>query len=99
MSRHQATFNCTHCGEPVPSDAKVCRSCGASDECGWNDDDLYDTGLADDDDDEYSDFVYGDSTREQRPDLAATQAARVRMWVRLVILAMIVSFLLASGLF
>ncbi len=56
---------CPHCAEPLPSRARFCRNCGASDESGWGrDGDEFgedpDAGYADDsamDDDDYADFV------------------------------------------
>ena len=84
------TFPCPHCGEDVPVTANVCRACGASDESGWNDDDTSEYDPYDDDVD------FGDSAAaEVRRESAA---AGVPMWIRLVILAIVVSFVLSLGL-
>lgn len=89
--KHNVYFECPHCGEDVLAGAKVCRACGASDESGWNEDDFGD-GY----DDEYQDAIYDD--RAESAGVPGRSATAVRFWVRLVILAVIVSFLFGVGL-
>lgn len=85
-------FECPHCGEDVMVGAKVCRECGASDESGWGEDDFGDSW-----DDEYSDTLYeSHQPPSGEPDIAS---ARVRFWVRLIILALVLSFFIGGGLF
>ena len=52
-------FDCPHCGSPVPAGARRCRHCGASDECGWNEDaaEWPDGGYAEEDDFDYDAWV------------------------------------------
>lgn len=86
-------FECPHCGEDVLAGAKVCRECGASDESGWNEDDFGDD-VGDHDD--YQDPIY--EQRAASPFDRESSASSVRFWVRLVVLAIIVSFLFSVGL-
>lgn len=86
------TFPCPFCGADVREGAKVCRSCGATDDCGWNEDNSDDGS---DDDFDYNDFV-----AREFPDhpQTASPAAAAPLWMRLVILAILISFLLTLGL-
>jgi hypothetical protein len=34
-------FECPHCGEPLPDNARACPYCGSDDETGWNPDREY----------------------------------------------------------
>ena len=84
---NNAYFSCPHCGSPVPSDAKICRECGASDDCGWNEDAFDDHyGEFDEDDFDYDEFVANEfpeqSNRAPNP------------WMGAVILAIILSLML-----
>ncbi|MEZ6129975.1 MAG: hypothetical protein R3C59_14930 [Planctomycetaceae bacterium] len=90
--REKITFPCPFCGEDVMAGAKVCRACGASDDCGWQESDEFDTATDDFDYEEFVSREFPDSDGEHR-------AASPPTWVRLVILAIIVSFLLSLGLF
>ena len=86
------TFPCPHCGEAVKVGARICRSCGANDECGWNDDDQF--GYSDG---EYSqdDFDYDDFVANEFPDPTHVSDAGTRkMWLRLVILALLAAMFL-----
>lgn len=75
----------------MKSDARMCRECGATDECGWNDPesadsfDPFDSGIASDDFD-YDEFV----ARE----FPAESTAKVSPWLGIVILAILASFVL-----
>lgn len=84
-------FPCPHCGESVRQDAKVCRHCGATEDCGWNDTACDDDGYPAEDDfdyDEYLDREFG--SKYESPSEAAS-----RNWgIRLVILAILLSWLL-----
>lgn len=93
MPSHNVYFECPHCGEDVLAGAKVCRACGASDESGWNEDDF-----GDDTDDEYEDAIYEQRGNAPVYDRDGGSASTARFWVRLVILAIIVSFLVSVGL-
>jgi len=96
MSRQPTVFfECPHCGEDVPVGAKVCRECGACDEAGWNDDsDIDYSDIHDSHDDDYRDAIYDASRSPYDTD---ANAARVRFWVRLVILAIIISLLISMS--
>ena len=68
----------------------MCRHCGASDECGWDDETL-DGGYSAEEDFDYDEFV----AREFQQNGESASAAASRNWgVRLVILAILVSWLL-----
>ena len=86
------TFPCPLCGTDVREGAKVCRACGATDDCGWNEDDA---DSSPDDDFDYDDFVAREFPNVEQP----SQAAAAPLWVRLVILAIVISFLLSLRLF
>lgn len=91
MPRDQIFFECPHCGEDVPVGAKVCRECGASDDAGWNDDDFGDSWH-----DDYEDPIY--KTHDASLDPVSHSVGNVRFWVRLVILALMISFVLTLRL-
>jgi len=40
--RSGETFDCPHCGEPVPVEATACPTCGSDEDTGWSDDTMYD---------------------------------------------------------
>ena len=88
------TFPCPFCGADVREGAKVCRACGASDDCGWNADEDH-AHAGPDDDFDYDEFVAREFANEQ----PSSAAAAAPMWVRLVILAIVISFLLSLRLF
>lgn len=53
-------FVCPHCGSDVPAGASFCRECGASDESGWDDDEIADAlpdAYAPDTDFDYDEFI------------------------------------------
>jgi hypothetical protein len=86
-------FNCPHCGNQVPAAAKVCRSCGASDDCGWNEDESYDGDYdshADEDDFDYDRFVAREFPDQAEGHLHSDH----KPWVKAVILVIILSFVL-----
>lgn len=80
---------CPHCGSDLPSNASVCRECGFSNDYVDSGDD-YDPHDADDFD--YDDFVAREFPQHREPTSPASQRT---MWMRLVILAIVVSFLLS----
>ena len=83
------SFNCPHCGEPVPLNASMCRNCGSSDEYGWNESDaIADLG---DDDFDYDEFV----AREFPDQVDQSPAEGKEILFRAVILAIILSFLIS----
>ena len=83
-------FYCPHCDSRVAVGARVCRECGANADCGWND---HETDWSEseglDDEFDYDEFVsreFGEGDTET--------ASNRSMWIRLVILAIILSFAL-----
>lgn len=80
---------CPHCGSDLPSNARVCRECGFSDDYVDSGDD--DNAYAADDFD-YDDFVAREFPQHSDPDSPASQR---QMWIRLVILAIVASFVLS----
>ena len=86
------TFPCPNCDEPVIVGARVCRSCGASDDCGWNDENEFgnsDGGYGEDD------FDYDDFVANEFPDPTQVSTAETRkMWIRLVIHALLTAMIL-----
>lgn len=51
---------CPHCGEPIPLNAKFCRSCGASEDQGWRAEDSWNdesSGGYGADDFDYEEFI------------------------------------------
>jgi len=89
---HTGSFDCPHCGEELRAGANRCRHCGASDECGWQelDGEFTVDGYADDDAFDYDAFVEREFGNGERP---ATERTK-EFWIRLVILAVVVSLLL-----
>jgi len=79
-------YSCPHCGEDVSTRAKMCRACGASDDCGWNDD--FADGYAGEDDDG---FDYDDFVAREFPSQEAGAEKHDRPWLRLVIFAILAS--------
>ena len=82
------TYPCPHCGERVLTTARVCRSCGFSDE--------YDESYGDYDTDGDDAFDYDDFVTREFPEHADPQssASRKQAFVKAVILAIVASFLL-----
>ena len=80
-------FSCPHCGSPVRSDARICRECGADEECGW-DEDGFDSHYGEFDED---DFDYDRFVAREFPNEAAVPP---KPWLGAVVLAVIVSLLL-----
>jgi hypothetical protein len=95
MAKRRDTFNCPHCGAPVPQGALACRQCGSDAETGWGD--SGDTGLAEgyepDDDFDYDEFV-----AEEFPDHASPspEAALRKFALRVVIALIVLSFVIAA---
>ena len=90
---HSHTFNCPHCGEELPLGTKRCRSCGASDDCGWEEatDGRYDI----DDDFDYDDFVAREFGTDGDPPLAETRDLRFRLVILGIVVAMLLPLILA----
>ena len=82
------TYPCPHCGERVLTTARVCRCCGFSDEYDELDDGHDING---EDDFDYDEFV-----SREFPDHADPESlvSKKQFFVRVVILAIIASFLL-----
>ena len=89
-----ATFPCPHCGSPVPSSAMRCRECGASEDCGWNED-FQDDYEASDDDFDYDQFV----AREFPEDADRPASTGHKPWVKAVVLLLILTFLVTLWAF
>lgn len=92
MSREQAprvTFECPHCGEPVAANAKVCRACGASDACGWNDEHPGEQNYNDEDGFDYDEFV-----RREFPQHVNPEASVRHTWISAVIVLLVLSLIL-----
>ena len=70
----------------------MCRACGASDDCGWHDDETYESEYDsfDDDDFDYDRFV----AREFPEHSDGSGGSDQSLWVRVVVLVLIVSFIL-----
>jgi hypothetical protein len=83
---------CPHCGSDLPSNARVCRECGYSDDYvdSGNDYDPHST-----DDFDYDDFVAREFPQHGEPN---SPASHRQMWMRLVILAIVASFILSLWL-
>ena len=83
-------FDCPFCGARVKQGARVCRTCGASDDCGWNTDET--AGDAWDDNFDYDEFV-----AREFPDRASETGSeeKQKALLRLVVLAIVVSMVLA----
>jgi hypothetical protein len=90
------SFPCPHCGSEVRAGASFCRACGASDDSGWNVEDL----RADSDsntgyNDEADDFDYDDFVRREFPEHAPPSAPqRLKQTVVAVILLLLCTALL-----
>ena len=84
--RNEESFECPHCGADVPVGAKVCRSCGASDDCGWNDIED-DSDWSDDDDFDYDRFISREFPESQDPAVAVRQ----NLFLKIMVLAIIAS--------
>ena len=84
---------CPHCGEDMPEYVQTCRMCGYNDEYSGDGTD-YDPIAADE-------FDYDELAAREFPDHASRDAAASTPgWsFRLMILAIIISFLLSLGLF
>lgn len=83
------SFDCPHCGQPVSVHARMCRNCGASDDCGWNEYDAI--GDLGDDDFDYDEFV-----AREFPDRADASPGDSRdLLFRFVILAIVLSLLIS----
>ena len=84
------TFDCPFCGAAVRLGARVCRACGATEDCGWHDES--DSEHALDDSFDYDEFI----SREFPDDSQAVSGSRHDgQWlVRIIILAIVVSMIL-----
>lgn len=82
-------FTCPCCGARVPAGADSCRECGASDESGWDPDDL--------DGDEEDEFDYDDFLRREFPEHAPPnpQRSRRQRWLLVCVAIIIAALLLA----
>ena len=82
------TYPCPHCGERVLTTARVCRGCGFSDEY-----DALDGGhdIEAEDDFDYDEFVLREFPEHTDP---GSSASKQQLFVTVVILAIIASFLL-----
>lgn len=67
------SFPCPHCGAELAAGARFCRTCGADDDVGWNDEDTWDGGYEDED---YDDFVRREFP-EQQPVSASSHVKAV----------------------
>jgi hypothetical protein len=79
---------CPHCGFDLPPNARVCRECGFSDDY-VDSGDSYDPH---DDDFDYDDFVARAFPQHGEAD---SPASGRQMWIRMIILAIIGSFVLS----
>lgn len=80
-----STFNCRHCGTPVPAGAKACPECGADENTAWSDQTIYDgTGIEDP-----AEFDYEEWQRREGFGGAARSGKRLS-WVWLVALLLLV---------
>ena len=73
-------FPCPHCGEFVAAGARRCRECGASDEYGWNHDQLEQNDCGDDDFD-YDDYVAREFPGHADPDSPALMRRDWIVWI------------------
>lgn len=92
MPRDQAprvTFECPHCSELVAANAKVCRACGASDACGWNDGNSLEQDYSDEEGFDYDEFV-----RREFPQHANPEASARHTWISVVIVLLVLSLIL-----
>jgi hypothetical protein len=95
-------FICPCCGAEVRVGATFCRECGASDESGWNEEEVgreddARPGDAADDDFDY-DFDYDEFVAREFPDQAAPWSKhRVKRWVMGAVVAIVVAALTISA--
>lgn len=80
---------CLHCGATLKSDARMCRSCGADANCGWQDD-QFETPYEPEDEFDYDDFV-----AKEFPEQVDPAAPDSQKWVRFIMLIVIISLLLS----
>lgn len=80
--------SCPHCGAPLPADARMCRACGVSAEYGWG-------SATDDEWQEEDDFDYDAFIAREFPEQRSEQPFDPRkMWLGLIILAIVFSLLI-----
>jgi len=93
---HTGWFDCPHCGEVVPAEAKRCRHCGASDESGWQESsDGFAIGdYAEDDDFDYDAFVAREFGDAERPPAENNR----RFWMQVLVIALVIALLLPLAL-
>lgn len=86
-------FECPHCGEPVPVSARMCRSCGADADCGWDDSGVGEQPEGSFDDD----FDYDAFVAREFPDAASDAGKRggPGLWTSVILLLIVVSLLLS----
>ena len=83
-------FDCPCCGAAVQARANFCRECGASDDSGWNEDEV---GFGDDEDFDYDDYL----EREFAIEKPRSQAEQLRRMVTAgIILLVCISLTLLS---
>jgi hypothetical protein len=96
-------FVCESCGAELPLTATFCRHCGASDECGWGENQQREEfGLPGGYDDEQDDFDYDEFVAREFPDqgtAGATGAAQTASPFRVAVVLVICISLLASVVF
>ena len=94
---HSDTFDCPHCGEELPLGMKRCRTCGASDDCGWEEAEAqYADGRYDSDDDfDYDDFIAREFGTDGGPPLAETRDLQFRLVILGIVVAMLLPLILA----
>ncbi len=61
-------FACPHCGANLSEDADFCRTCGASADSGWQDDD-WDEYEEDEDDFDYDDYLRREFPEHAPPEI------------------------------
>jgi hypothetical protein len=93
-------FVCSYCGAELPITATFCRHCGASDECGWGEDENKEdldlpTGYREEDDT----FEYDEFIAEEFPDQAPETADQQQRRFHLVVVVLVCIGLLASAVF
>ncbi len=84
------SFVCPHCGADVPSGARFCRECGASEESGWSSsaDGTDEGGGYGEDDFDYEEFVrreFPDRTERAPPSATRMVAAAIAILVAVAI--------------
>jgi hypothetical protein len=90
-------FLCSYCGAELPLTATFCRHCGASDECGWGEDENKEdldlsAGYCEDDDA----FDYDEFIAEEFPDQAPQEASKLDHRFQLACVVLLCIGLLAS---